>query len=194
ADDHRSPAVLVGAAEGVGEEAPLHQPAREVAAEQRVVQGYELGRQQALEVASQAHLEELLAGALEAPLADGERLLAHAADQARELRELGVGGQAAPELALASRRPPASRPEPGAPAPRLLSRLFHPARETCGGGGERVARADRHLPQPLRHLLRTLPQAGPPHARGRRPPPPRTLRPRGLPRLACQLPQGDARP
>src|SRR5262249_35620431 len=115
-DDHRSPAVLVGAAEGVGEEAPLHQPAREVAAEQRVVPGCELGRQQALEVASQAHLEELLAGALEAPLADGEGLLAHAADQARELPELRVGGQAAPELDLASRRTPASRPEPGAPA------------------------------------------------------------------------------
>src|SRR5262249_59319008 len=101
------------------------------------------------------------------------------------------GGRVAPELDLASRRPPASRPEPGAPAPRLLSRLLHPARETCGGGGERVARADRHLPQPLRHLLRTLPQAGLRHARGVRQRLAGTFRRGGIARLVAPLLEAD---
>src|SRR5262249_52802664 len=61
ADDHRPASVLLGAAEAVGEELALHQPARELAAEERMAERDELRRQQALEVAPGADLEDLLA-------------------------------------------------------------------------------------------------------------------------------------
>src|SRR5206468_5157923 len=123
ADDHRAAAALVGAAERVGEEAALDQATREVAAQQRVVQRQQLGREEALEVAPQAHLEDLLAGALEGAPAEREGLLAHPADGGGELPELRVGGQAPAELDLPPRRGAAAGAEAGAPALGLLPRL-----------------------------------------------------------------------
>src|SRR6185295_4131940 len=102
ADDHRPAPALLGPAQRVGEEAALDQPAREVAAQQRVVQGEQLRRQQALEVAAELHLEHLLAGALERPPAQRQHLLAHASDQRRQLLQLGIGGESLTELDLAS--------------------------------------------------------------------------------------------
>src|SRR5439155_12732604 len=148
----------VGAAERVGEEAALDQAAREVAAEQRVVQGQQLGREEALEVAPQAHLEDLLAGALEGAPAEREGVLAHPADGGGELPELRVGGQAPAELDLPPRRGAAAGAEAGAPALGLLPRLRELAREARGCDGQRGAGTRRHLAQTLGHLLALLPE------------------------------------
>src|SRR5439155_24540011 len=100
ADDHRAAAALVGAAERVREEAALDQAPREVVTQDGVVQRQQLGREEALERAADAHLEDLLAGALVAAPAERERLLAHAADDGGGLAEPRAGGDppAAPQL------------------------------------------------------------------------------------------------
>src|SRR4029077_11209297 len=59
------------------------------------------------------------------------------------------------------------------------------------GGGERVARADRHLPQPLGHLLRPLPQARLRNARGVSERLAGTLCRGGIARLVAQLLEVD---
>src|SRR5439155_157764 len=138
ADDHRAAAALVGAAERVREEAALDQAAREVVTQDGVVQRQQLGREEALEVAAEAHLEDLLAGALEGAPAERERLLAHAADDGGELAELRVGGEPPAELDLPPRRGAAAGAEASAPAPGLLPRLLELAREAGEGLEERA--------------------------------------------------------
>src|SRR6266849_3405269 len=121
-----------------------------------MVERQQLGRQQALEVRPQAHLEDLLAGALEGAPAERERLLAHAADQRGEFPQLRVGGEAAAELDLPPRRGAAGGAEPGAPAPRLLARFVELAREARRRRGQRGAGARGHLAQALGDLLALL--------------------------------------
>src|SRR5207237_9662431 len=158
ADDHRPPPALVDAAQGIGEEAALDQPAGEVAAEERVAEGEELGRQEPLEVAAEPHVEDLLAQALERPLAQRERLLAHPADHRGELPELRVRREPPAELDLPAGRGAAAAAEPRAPAARLLARLRELAGDAGGRGGQRGTGAQRHLAEPLGHVLPLLPE------------------------------------
>src|SRR5262249_33996117 len=130
------------------------------AAQQRMVESEQLGRQEALQIAAEAHVEDLLARPLEAPAAERERLLAHATDERGELPELRVGCQSAAEFELPGGRASAGRPAARAPAARRLARLLELAGETRGGGGERSPRARGHLAETLLHLPRLLPQAG----------------------------------
>src|SRR5439155_6162242 len=127
--------------------------------QERVVQRQQLGREEVLEVAPQAHLEDLLAGALEGTPAEREGLLAHAADGGGQLPELRVGGEAAAELDLPPRRGAAAGAEAGAPALGLLPCLAELAREARRRDGQRGAGARRHLAQALGHLPALLAQA-----------------------------------
>src|SRR5438094_1047902 len=120
----------------------------------------ELGREKPLEVAAEAHVEHLFAHALERPLAERERLLAHAADHGGELPELRVGGEPPAELDLPARRRASTCAEAGAPGARLLARLPELARDAGGCRRECRPGACRHLAEPLRHVLRFLPEPG----------------------------------
>src|SRR5947207_15700383 len=118
----------------------------------------ELGREKPLEVAAEAHVEHLLAHALERPLAERERLLAHAADHRGELPELRVGGEPPAELDLPARRRASPRAEAGAPGARLLARLPELARDAGGCRRAGCPGACGHPAEPLRHVLRFSPE------------------------------------
>src|SRR5437773_5301111 len=138
----------------------------------------ELGREKPLEVAAEAHVEHLFAHALERPLAERERLLAHAADHGGELPELRVGGEPPAELDLPARRRASTRAEAGAPGARLLARLPELARAAGGCRRECCPGACRHLAEPRRPVLRRLPA----------PACPRLGRPLDLLAPPCRLP------
>src|SRR5439155_13948793 len=143
----------------IGEEPPFDQTTREVAPQQRMVQREQLGREQALQVGAELHLEDLLARALERAAAERERLLAHATDDGRELPELRVRRQPATELDLPPRGRASRPPETGSPALRLLGRLADLARHPRRRRWQRRARTCRHLSETLGDEPALLPEA-----------------------------------